>query len=125
MLNSGRLWPYLQTSKARLERLAGTITYCSLQTFVNYASKKLDNIGHRALYYKTLQIRNLWQMGIFQSKIVSSQLSITTTSTWTNTLAYYGNCASVIFLLCRTQDNVTITVVKIFTEPAHLSRKET
>jgi len=35
------------------------------------------------LYYKTIRIRNLWQMGRFRSKLVSFLLSVT------NTLAYY------------------------------------
>ncbi len=48
------------------------------------------SIGPRGLYYKTLSIRNLWEMDIFCSKLVSFLLRATNTLAWTNTLAYYG-----------------------------------
>jgi hypothetical protein len=41
------------------------------------------------LYFKTLQIRNLWKMAKFYSKLVSFLLSVTNILVWTNTLAYY------------------------------------
>ena len=48
------------------------------------------------LDHKTLRASNLQEMETICSKLASSQLSITNTPAWTNTLAYHGICALLI-----------------------------
>jgi hypothetical protein len=73
------------------------------QTFVNYGRKMFYNIAPRGLYSKTLQNPNLWEIGIFRSKLTSSGLlawaNKPTSLLWMESVHY----EFLKFLWCRPQ----------------------
>ncbi len=110
-----RCWqgkPYLPTNIILgLKRHARDNHPSVLQTFLNNAHKNCYNIGPRGLYYKTLRIRNLWEMDRFYSKLLSSSLdkhiSLLRSQYITNPYCFYntgpcGHCykAFLTYLRC-------------------------